>query len=61
MSPERLHSARRLARRIMTCIVGLRYIGCLADIKIFQRRLAFLRRMGVHAQHGKQFAMSGAF
>lgn len=48
MSEQRASAARRLATRLFTTIVGLRYIECTRDVKLYQRRLSFLRQRGVH-------------
>lgn len=50
MSEQRATAARRLAARLFTTIVGLRYIECTRDVKLYQRRLSFLRRRGVHME-----------
>lgn len=47
MSSVRRHALSRLASRLITVLVGLRYCGLTHRIKHFQRRLAFLYRLGV--------------
>ena len=50
MSSRRRAALSRLASRLITVIIGLRYVGITHRIKHFQRRLAFLRRLGIMPQ-----------